>query len=245
MKRKIGEFISLAKIKICNFFGFVIHSYREIVLSVFLVALPLWVLFDKVLPNIDFEKNATAWLEFFSSYFGGIITFVSVVITLLFYQNHLKEEKRLSIIPYLRLTTDLLPQDYDWTAEMASMMFATSIDLNNPKTKYNLNIENLGLGNIINLYIPYIGKITNGFNTPYHIKIGETIRLYFELEHSDFINNEDDLIMAVIYFDLLGNKYEELYNVTLTLIPKLPWYKNDRLLFYVTDLKSKKIKQKA
>ncbi|KHD16016.1 hypothetical protein AWN73_09840 [Clostridium butyricum] len=127
--------------------------YKYIVIfGLILIILPLlinWTILDNKFPS---NADNNAWIGFFGSYIGAsigaVITLSGVIITINFTRKESKEDRRLSIAPYLKynMLEQTLQQKHD-------LDIFYCVDNENTKINTTILIKNIGLGPLINIKI--------------------------------------------------------------------------------------------
>jgi len=152
--------------------------------------------------------------SYIGSIIGGALTFGGVVLTLYFTRKQMAEEKRLTLLPYLKPTIIELPSDYQYKPNNSEpVIFATSMgDSYYEKIKLNLEIENIGLGSAVDVTLEYVGEIRNDVYNIYSIKKDEIVKFYCELDQ-DLIDYNELMTMVFTFKDLLDNSYVQVMSM--------------------------------
>lgn len=182
------------------------------------------------------------WLGFFGGFlggtFGGVATFMGVYLTLKYQKNADCEKNRLSVIPILEYKIRYNKDDFDNSMGQLSdengfphinIKNATNQDTNSLEWYFNLIISNVGIGHAQISGINFL--FVNGNNHEEiieKVEIGYTFKLVkkddvmsfkFQIYAPNEINDEKlvfGLKIIIMYQDLLGNKYEQLVNASIT-----------------------------
>jgi hypothetical protein len=173
------------------------------------------------IPILIYNKiGSLTWINFFGSYMGavigGFITLCGVLLTLSFTRKQISEEKRLALIPYLKPS---ITQLFDHTHTINdNKIFCNNYFVDNV-AKFLIELENLGTGNAIDVYIEKIDKVENFEINKYFIKTNEKKEYYCEVEY-DCLYNEPQIVYENLFYrkaislwinykDLIGNAYRQ------------------------------------
>lgn len=195
-----------------------------------------WLVFGNTLES---NLNNEQWASFLGSYSGGVATLVGVIITLYYTDrynrqidtkrdNETREEKRLSVMPYLECYQDVASlsdleemkkQDriFEVSDETVNKMKykPSSIDrkvvqITNSRTYYlKLVLDNVGAGNAIDMDVTL-----NNYCTPYTIRKDETATYFMFFSLSD---KKDKVIqISFKYWDIMHlGKYEQNIQIVI------------------------------
>ena len=194
----------------------------SIAVAIFIILFPWFLNFlgvSFIKNNYNIISDSSSWVGFFGGYAGAIIggliagglTLGGVILTLNSNKNQSKDDKRISVIPYLRYDLLGLNDDFNSNVEKVPEVFLIEPFTSNPKCKNLISVENLGLGTAIDFNIVKIANIDNYFGDNHLIKAGEKVHLYIEIDYKAFNKIEHRQIIKIFlkYKDILGNTYEQ------------------------------------
>ena len=219
-----------------------------IYVCIIVICIPIFI--DFVILGNKFPSNVdnNAWIGFLGSYVGALIgaaiTLVGVIMTINYTRKEAKEDRRLSIAPYIK---------YDIQKETLSHKHDLSIfdvvdDDYNTLINNTIIIKNIGLGPLVGIYITdmYFNKKKCCYDrvtaVPGILEKGEQILLLIdirmkleEIPKDELVEVTDSTIglrfeppekykgkggylkFIVHYGDLLGNRYQQNVEVSISI----------------------------
>ncbi|MFV0515791.1 MAG: hypothetical protein ACK5MV_00125 [Aminipila sp.] len=161
-----------------------------------------------------FISDSSGWLGFLGGYIGGIFTLFGVLLTIYFNQKQLLDDKRLSVIPYLNFS--IKPNDdeekHNNRLELNILFYSCKTYEKEDKISFLLEVENLGIGNALDIYIPRVWSCENSRTDKQSVAINNKKVFYIEL-NDPFVTTLPEIKFDIFYTDLIGNNYKQ--NVVL------------------------------
>ena len=150
--------------------------------------------------------NANYWSSIVGSLIAGFLTLIGVRLTISFYKESDRQQRRLEYMPYLMLRSCYdscnLDSDFDATYEQEGEF-----------TEYNIEIKNIG-NQYAQLNEIYDGLTSVVIGYSYVIPKDDSIFIRFRITKPSLYEGHK---FYITYSDALGNNYLQKYNLRLPL----------------------------
>ena len=136
---------------------------KVIAICVFVIALPIGINILVLFKTPFAAAQNNDWIGFFGGYVGGLSTLVGVLVTLNYYRSEDSEDKRISIMPYLkaRKITDFPDNNYQ-----SVYFFDTESNEMYSVAGCQFIVENVGLGTAVDINFPKLYSFGTTDDTP-------------------------------------------------------------------------------
>jgi hypothetical protein len=182
--------------------------------------------------NIGLAVQQNDWIGFFGGYVGGIFTLIGVLLTIDYYRKQEKEDKRISIMPYIKAKQrSLVAVDEAIDENVINLAYYSehknANESSNEAGGILFDLENIGLGTAVDIKFSNTLLLGSTADMPFlSMKVNDKEHIYIKIYiGSSYLGNFRSI--PVYYYDLFGNKYRQFMNLTISRLQERNYFKID------------------